>query len=119
MGYLEIIGIGYLLNIASYGLVIIIAIINTIMAFSFGSPLDILEQSKALKSLQTDYNELKQLVPKNVSRTPEDVALFFPFMLVFSVFKLLFFSLKYGMNNYLIYKMQARLTKMETWLKEQ
>jgi len=118
MGYLEIIGIGYLFNIASYGLAIMVAVLNMVVAVLFGSKMQLFEQGKILKKLQVDYYDLKPQVPKGISMEGEDLAIFFPFMQVLTVFKFLFFSVKYGMNSYLIMKMEQKIYIMERWIKE-
>jgi len=117
MGYLEIIGIGYAVNILAYVFIILISILNVIVNMLYGNAIDLMAESTVLKTLHAEYYELKKLVPKNISGTPEDKALFFPFMLLVPTFKLFFFSMKYGMNNYLALRIIKKNTEMKEWIK--
>ena len=118
MGYLEIIGIGYLLNIAGYGLTIMVAVLNILVLFLTGSKLQIFEQSKKLNELKAHYDILTPLVPSSFLFDKEDLGMFFPFMGIFAALKFFYYSAKYGMNNYLIMKLEQKIYIMERWLND-
>jgi len=119
MGYLEIIVLGYTVNIVLLVLIMLLSILITLFNIFFGDAKSTILSSMVLEKMTAQYRQLEKIVPNNVYKTGSDYALFLPFMSVVPTLEFLIIAAKYGLTGYLVIKIQTKLDKMTNWLEEQ
>jgi len=115
MGYLEIIGIGFLFNFAGLLAIITISILMSIIGLFTK---DMLVQMEEAKALQIVYNELKELqkdLPYRAGAGFLDYGKWFPFGFILPLIHFIIFATIHGPTIYMINKISKRIERLEAY----
>lgn len=115
MGIFEVILAGYMINGFSLGFSIVYVTITSIVSTIKNGPMEMGKYSLVLQELSHETKELRKGVKWQFKHDMDNYAILFPFMHVLSTIKLLFGSLRFGLHNYLLYKMQNEVQRLERY----
>jgi hypothetical protein len=119
MGYLEIILLGYMINISVYAGILVLSILLTLGGmFIWGDKNRMMTEGLEMQKLSQLFHESKKVAPRNVYMDASDYSLFFPFMMVYNGLRFLWFSGKYGIIGYTMLYIHIKLEKIEEYLKD-
>ena len=109
MSTLEIIAIGYLFNIAIYAISIVyITIVMVTLQI-----IDKVEYAKLIMIVQQKKSRAEFLNKNIKSYKKYNLGFLFPFMKITLLWKFIYFSLKYGVYNGIIYILELEVDKLE------
>jgi len=115
MPILEIIGIGFLLNIAGLIVVIALSILMTIISLFTKDMLVQMEEAKALQIVSDELKELQKDLPYRAGADFLDYGKWFPFGYIFPLVHFIIFATIYGPTMYMVIKISKRIKKLEAY----
>ena len=115
MGYLEIIGIGYLFNLFAVILILILILVMGIMEVFTKNPIEVMAQNRVYLQTIEEFKLKKITVPSDVYKNLVDYGIYFPFGYIFRTLQFLVFSFKYGPMRYMTYSLRARIIRIDRY----
>lgn len=115
MSILDIVLLGYVINVLGLILSIIYVVIGSTVTAVKKGPEEIAKRNLVLQRLSREIQELREGVSWQFKHDKDNYAIFFPFMQVMSVLKLLAGSLRFGIHDYLLYRMHIEVQRLENY----
>jgi len=116
MGYLEIIFIGYVINLMALAFMIVLTLLITLMPLFTRNTLAIMHNMDMAKKGQHLIDDIK-LIRKNLPLTQrftgDDMAIFFPFLYIPFILRIMWYSAKYGFFNGMNMLLEQKRTFLE------